>query len=184
MLLANTLRSGRRLKGWQEGRYLFKGKVNWGSKNASLSLSCWAGRNLFALSPRLSLSPLTCCSTPIYKGQCSVNPGTFIMVESQAIWWPQWGNILRSLCHHMVGSYNHILNAPLNGSPMDIPSPPDPLLILSRIALRGGLRWTENLKDGAPRGAAKQESMGKTVLNSSINALMLVEPVACNSPCL
>ena len=51
----------------------------------------------------------------------------------------------------MVGSYNHILNAPPNGSPMDLPSPPDPLLILSRIALRGGLRWTENLKDGAPK---------------------------------
>lgn len=67
---------------------------------------------------------------------------------------------------------------------MYIPSPPGPVLILPRFALTGGLRWTENLKDGAPRGAAEQESMGKTVLNSSINALMLVEPMACNSPCL
>lgn len=47
--------------------------------------------------------------------------------------------------------------------------------------------WSQvdrNLKDGTPRGAAEQESMGKTVLNSSINALMLVEPMTCNSPCL
>ena len=118
------------------------------------SLSCWAGRNLFALSPSLSLSPLLCCSTPIYKGQCSVNLGTFIVVESQAIWWPLWGDILRSVYHHIDGSYNHIQNAPPSGSPMDIPSPPGPLLILSRIALRCGLRQTENLKDGTPRGAS------------------------------
>lgn len=65
--------------------------------------------------------------------------------------------------------------------PVDLPGP---FLILSRIALRCGLRLTENLKDGTPRGAAEQESMGKTVLNSSVNALMLVEPMTCNSLCL
>ena len=105
-----------RPKWWQVGRYLWTEEQTEAQRGQASSLSCRTGRNLCLSYHQACLSPLPCCSTPIYKGQCLVNLGSFIVVESQALWWPLWGDLLRSLYHHMDGSYNHIQNAPPSGS--------------------------------------------------------------------
>ena len=90
-----------RPKWWQVGRYLWTEEQTEAQRGQASSLSCRTGRNLCLSYHQACLSPLPCCSTLIHKGQCPVNPGILIKMYSQAKCWPQGGDTLRSLYHHM-----------------------------------------------------------------------------------